>query len=356
MVKGYKHKLLPLRTLMWVGLVLIILLMCLSIVGTFLGTQRTARLFNSPPLAIYWLILTGLLAVALVAFRRLLRLPGLLAMHFGSVLVLVGAMVGSEVGHYLQQQLFGISKIRSGYMVIYEGHSENNVLSEDFQRKLGTLPFDIALRDFRIEYYGDESAAGLLQIQTRDEKKQQIVALPGRELELSPGEGTIKILRVFRNFRISLDGDERVITDQPGPAENPAVEVQLERPDGTQMTRYVFELFGGHDHQDDDFVLSYVSAPKMGIRDYLSDVEVLEDKKPVKRKLIEVNHPLYYRGYHFYQHSYDSQNERYTILSVVSDAGLYVVYAGYCLLCAGLFWHFWLRHIRKVRVEKTVDI
>ena len=81
------------------------------------------------------------------------------------------------------------------------------------------------------------------------------------------------------------------------------------------------------------------------IKDFLSDVEVVKDNKVVTRKNIEVNKPLHYGGYLFYQQGYDSDAGRYTVLGVTSDKGLGIVFLGYILLCAGVFWHFWLRHI-----------
>ena len=35
--------------------------------------------------------------------------------------------------------------------------------------------------------------------------------------------------------------------------------------------------------------------------------------------------------------------DEYTILQVVSDSGLNLVYGGYVMLIAGVFWHFWGR-------------
>ncbi len=81
------------------------------------------------------------------------------------------------------------------------------------------------------------------------------------------------------------------------------------------------------------------------IRDYISDVQVVKDGNVVAEKSIEVNHPLHFGGYHFYQSSYDAEGHKYTVLSVVSDMGLNLVYAGYLMLGIGVFWHFWVRHI-----------
>jgi cytochrome c biogenesis protein ResB len=81
------------------------------------------------------------------------------------------------------------------------------------------------------------------------------------------------------------------------------------------------------------------------VRDCISDVQVVKNGNVVAEKSIEVNHPLHFGGYHFYQNSYDAEGHKYTVLSVVSDTGLNFVYAGYLALGIGVFWHFWVRHI-----------
>ncbi len=95
---------------------------------------------------------------------------------------------------------------------------------------------------------------------------------------------------------------------------------------------------------------------KGGIRDYFSDITVVEDGKEILNKTIEVNRPLHYGGYHFYQYSYDADRGGYTILAVVSDWGLYAVYAGYWLLCAGVIWQCWLVNLKiKGTFKKIVS-
>jgi hypothetical protein len=225
------------RAVMWIALVMVVLLIILSIYGAFLGPYRAKNFFNSPVLSVYWLALMALLTAAFVAFRRLLRLPGLFLMHGGCILVLAGALWGSGTGLKIRNQLLGTDKIQAGQMVIFEGDAENHVILEDSGR-VKELPFHIKLKDFRIEFYKPEYA-----------------------------------------------------------------------------------------------------------RAYISDIQVVKDGNVVAEKSIEVNHPLHFGGYHFYQSSFDAEGHRYTVLSIVSDTGLNLVYAGYLALGIGVFWHFWLRHI-----------
>lgn len=324
------------RTVMWAALTLIILLIFLSVYGAFVGPERARDFFNSLPLAVYWLAFILLLIVGLAVFRRLVRVPGLLLIHAGCIGVLAGSMWGSEAGHKLQKNLFGIDKIRKGQMVIPEGGCENHVLLEN-NKQIKELPFSVELKDFRIEYYKPE----YLEIRTQQGTSWRIPVEIGTEFPLGTDFGAVKIIRTFENFKVNIEGGRNVPFDDPQPGFNPALEVQIESADGEVVTKYVFERFGGHAHPGDKFLLSYHRS----ISDYISELQITEDNKVVAEKNIEVNHPLHFGGYHFYQHSYDDQAGRYTVLMVVSDTGLTVVYAGYFMLCTGVFWHFWLRHI-----------
>ena len=69
---------------------------------------------------------------------------------------------------------------------------------------------------------------------------------------------------------------------------------------------------------------------------YDSYVTVIDGKKTFKYH-IYMNHILVYKGYRFYQASYD-MDEMGSILSVNHDPGMYVTYLGYLLLAIGFLW------------------
>jgi hypothetical protein len=85
----------------------------------------------------------------------------------------------------------------------------------------------------------------------------------------------------------------------------------------------------------------HLAQPRGAIQSYKSDVTVFEDNRKVGQAVIEVNHPLHWGGYSFYQSSYDAERGAYTVLSVVSDSGLMAVYLGMAILSIGAFWRFW---------------
>ena len=323
---------------MWAAMALIVLLFFLSVYGAFIGPARAKEFFNSAALGVYWVALGLLLVVGIVLFRRLLRVPALLLVHAGCILILAGAIWGSEAGRNLQKTLFGIDIVPTGQMQIYEGYSDNRVILED--NEIRELPFYIKLKDFRLEYY----QPGHIYIQTRQgDAAWEFPAAIGARFQLGPQFGIVEIVKVFENFKIAIDGDSSAAVDEPGTGTNAALEVRIESPDGLISPRYVFERSRGHIYPDAALYMSYERV----IRDYVSELQVIRNGQVVARKDIEVNHPLHFGGYHFYQHSYDAQAGEYTVLMVGPDTGLASVYGGFLALCVGAFWHFWLRKLPK---------
>lgn len=329
--------------MMYGVLILIASLIVLSVYGAFLGSNRAKVFFNSPALSVYWVVLMIFLAMAFALFRRLVRLPALLLIHAGCILVLAGGMLGSGNGLEIANRLFKTDKFQAGRMIIFEGHTENHVKLED-NDQIRELPFDIRLNDFRIEYYKPE----YLEVITSDGRRKIPVEV-GSIWSLGSDLGTVEILRVFENFKISIEGNRRYISDDSQAGYNPAIEVRIKSPDGVETTKYVFERFP--ESSSGEKVSFRYYRP---ISDYISDIQIVKEGKVVAEKSIEVNHPAHFGGYHFYQSSYDPDAHKYTILSVVSDTGLDLVYIGYVALIVGVFWHFWMSNIKR-RYEKRIN-
>jgi len=457
----------------WATLIATGLLVVLSGAGAFSGTEESRKLFNSGPLALFWVLFSALFVLGLVVFKRLRHSPGLLAIHAGSLLVLVGSLWASQGGHDLAKRLFNSRKIRAGYMRIQEGHSDSIVRDGDGQQ-LGRLPFSVGLEDFWLEYYdtwilaidvppvddtherpqtiipwagktGTEldvpfTGAKLTVLQYIDTAKavfreiddppleisdsgSEKIVVPveiGKKIPLPSGRGVLTIDRKFTH--LVVQGRKAVNVD--GSNANPAVQVRIEKPDGTEVydyawsrpvrmpgrgleglnLRYVLREFVGVETDPTSTVpamevlLTYegkslrewllardpmipvqlplasllgsrphvdahghrhagprllMGPPRGAIRDFKSRLVVLEEGKQIIEKVIEVNDPLHYEGYHFYQHGYDARAGRFTDLRVTSDSGLTFVYMGFFLLCAGTFWLFWVQpawaYFRKPR-------
>jgi len=329
---------------MWAGLWVLVLVIILVVFGAFLGTARAAVFFNSPATVLVWVLLLVLMLAGLVLFAPLHRRPGLMAMHLGSALVIAGAMWGSETAHTWRSRYLNDTRhpFRRGRMVIFEGQATDEVILTD--HRTARLPFTLQLDDFSLEYY----RPGTLLVTDQAGRRWSFPARIGAEYTLGDDDKThLRIRRVFGNFRLQIDESGRRAFDKPGPSDNPALELEITGPDGTETRRYVFAHFPGHFLPHETLRFTY----RLAVRDYRSTLTVLENGSPRRQKVIEVNHPLHYGGYHFYQFGYDDQAGRYTVLEVVSDAGLHVVYTGYALLIGGSVGHFWLGPLRRRRRE-----
>ncbi len=153
--------------------------------------------------------------------------------------------------------------------------------------------------------------------------------------------------------------------DRHGRIPTPAVKLRLSRGDRV-VTGW---MAGGEqsDHERVSLVPHYEDAhawrkagapeivlqrPFQAVREYKSELVVMRDGEEDLRKIGEVNDPLYYAGYHFFQSGYDSEGHRYTVLTVVRDRGLLMVYVGMALLVAGAVWRFWARPMLRRRRQE----
>jgi hypothetical protein len=81
-----------------------------------------------------------------------------------------------------------------------------------------------------------------------------------------------------------------------------------------------------------------VLAPKGGdsVRDYVSVLSVASEGHKVLSATVEVNHPLRYRGFSFFQSDYRPDDPTFSGFQVVRDPGMWLVYLGLILNASGV--------------------
>ncbi len=107
---------------------------------------------------------------------------------------------------------------------------------------------------------------------------------------------------------------------------------------------------------DDEKKKVLVLAPKGGdaVRDYLSTLSVIEDGRKVLTKVVEVNYPLVFRGFAFFQSDYRPEDPTFSGFQVVRDPGVWIVYTGFFLNAAGVFCAIFLPPVlRRRRAKKA---
>jgi hypothetical protein len=325
---------------LWAVVALSGLLLTLSAAGSFLGVARAAVLFNAWPLVIFWFLFALLLIAGLWTFEQLRHRPGSLMMHLAALLILSGAMWGSTRGHEAAKLLGCEQKIPSGRLLIFKGEAENLVRNES-GAALGRLPFSLGLSDFRVDYY-PSSGPPTLEIGDRQGRQTISPAEVGRKFAVADPRVEVEITQSFATLMV---GEKRQVFDAGGGPHNPALKLRLTWPDGQAEFRYVTSLFPEFGQRDDGLRLSYV-CPEAMPQQFTSSVIVTGNNGLKVPGTISVNHPMHFGGYHFYQTSCGQDPETgtlYTVLSVVSDAGLLATFAGFILLILGTLWHCWAR-------------
>ncbi len=137
-----------------------------------------------------------------------------------------------------------------------------------------------------------------------------------------------------------------------GEAERAVLELNELFPEQSSSSGDAPSPHGMHDTHSGGGARLFLLKPRGQVKSYRSEVAILEEGKQVRNASIEVNDPLHYRGYHLYQHSYRDGQPPATILQVVSDAGLWLVYLGFVLLGGGIIGWCWARpFVRGLKKE-----
>ncbi|MDD4888445.1 MAG: cytochrome c biogenesis protein ResB [Phycisphaerae bacterium] len=252
-----------------------------------------------------------------------------------------------------------------------------------------------------LEYLPHATASAALEIRPSKGLPVRLEAAAGSETTLADPAATVRIRRAFSRLQVTsrpaTQREDRVL-DAGGPPVNPALEVELAFAGKAPEIRYAFPEAGEPDgaglsmryvpaqpdesspqpavrvavhlqerswmfwilppaRADDSvcrdtwpawpedapfqFVLSR-SDDFGNIKSYNADVSVLVAGQEVERQVVEVNRPLHYGGYHFYQVDWDRRRDDVTIFEVRADTGVGWVFAGYAVGMFGLLWKFWI--------------
>ncbi|MFH1338505.1 MAG: cytochrome c biogenesis protein ResB [Candidatus Omnitrophota bacterium] len=332
------------------AIVLLALIIFFSVLGTFIpqGLERaeyihrygryTYNLFSALGFTdlfhAWWFILLlsllglNLLVCSLNRIRFRKSSAGLVVTHLSILIILTGAIIGAFLGE-------------RGFMPLYEGQASDSFVTN---KGIGKLDFKIHLDDFILEWYNKPGHQITAVVQDRKIKKVFLAEM-GKKY---PIEGTglaLQILRYLPDFYLK-DKNSGTRSDAPN---NPAVLVRIYK-DQASEDRWVFEKFPGFfEDKDKDVELLYKWQGQ--IKDFKSKLKVIDGESVVRTATIEVNHPLKFNGYTFYQSRYDLEQLNWTGLEVVKDPGVPFVYAGFILLNVGIILVFYPK-IRTGRPRK----
>jgi hypothetical protein len=236
--------------------------------------------------------------------------------HWSLLIILAGAIIGGFLG-------------KKGFIKLQEGQEVDFFMMGERKIPLG---FSIHLDNFHIEKYEEDEK--ILVIQDRASGLRNAVLLDvGTVWTDEESNLELRVLQIVQDFVLDINtGEVSSKSDMPN---NPAVYVEIER-DGTVHREWVFALHPTfHERKMENIDLFFQYRPGF-IKDYKSQLTVLLDGKKVEQKTIEVNNPLKFNGFVFYQSSYDQDEGKWSGLQVKKDPGIPLVYTGFIFMSLGL--------------------
>lgn len=333
-------------------------LMILLVIGTlaqrWIGLHEAYKLFFSS--FVFWAgpfplpgayILTGLLTVSLLIkflFFSPWKKPyaGIYIAHLGVLVLLLGGLLSA----FLAREGYLLIPEGSANAYVYDYHQRNLLIAKEgsavqiisFQKVKAGRPLHIEETPFILKII---QTCDNCEIKARSEKNEN-PALPfqgmARFVALEPkprqkqAESNLSALRFTIQGTAAADGTYIVFEDMPKPVE-------------IKTSQGIYKIFFGKEQRMLPFSLKLLDFQKENYpgtdmpKAYYSDV-VVQDGALEFPARIEMNKPLRYRGYTFYQSSFEQTPEtEITVLSVVENKGRLFPYISTSLIAAGLIVH-----------------
>jgi hypothetical protein len=310
------------------------------------------------------LLLVNLLSAHIVRFKLNLKRMGIILMHAGVILLLVGEFVTggfAEEGNMsiLEGQSSNfVEDIRTAELAIVDTSGPDDdlvvVVPESFLRSPeeplshNLLPFDI-----HIDQWMPNSQI-LGPMQSTPEQRSGANAGLGLELAAVP----VPVATGVTGGTVDLPSAYITLLTPDGPIGSYLVSIFFQetqqvvfagKPYTLQLRfKRTYKPYTLHliDFRHDKFVGTEQA------RNFSSDVRLVDPEKHVDRDVrIWMNHPLRHRGETFYQASF-MQGDTGTVLQVVKNPGWLLPYISCGIVTLGMLWHFGVKLNTFIRRQK----
>lgn len=243
--------------------------------------------------------------------------------HFGIWLVIATASVGS-------------SDLQRLTLPLYENQISSYAIKDD--STLVQLPFTVELNDFYIKNFNPNVI--VFNPNTREILNEPGINYSADSLNsFTYNNWTVEIVETLP--KSVFNGSEFVFKDTTTSQFSAFVKIS----DGNE-TNKVWISSGNYIDASAVSILENNLAISLSLpaeKKYVSEISIFNDNVKIDSLKIEVNKPYKYMGYKIYQQGFDNANgQDITILEVVKDPWLPVVYIGLIMLTIGSTMLLWL--------------
>ncbi len=232
---------------------------------------------------------------------------------------------------------------------VFRGKQSSVVL--DKKNNLYQLPFSIELVDFTMENYPSEIILYKDSVGAVKNSKDVDIFQAKTGLAIKIEDWHVKVLKYLPNA--SPSADSFIVNDIAGAITAAFIEIRNNKWSKKDSTILTWIASGNDFHQsrslyigDDSYFILNPPKPKY----YESKIKIHRQDSTIISGTISVNSPFRYNQWHIYQTGYDVTTGKYSefsILQLVQDPWLYVVYLGIAMLLLGSTFLFWYGKLNK---------
>ncbi len=211
------------------------------------------------------------------------------------------------------------------------------------------VPDDFTLASNRVRIVQHKEGSKVIAYIEGDKVTKIVNWEVGKKCEIGGTGFQLRIAKFFPSYSVQNE-----VTKKSDTMNKPALRVEIAGPRG-KVDDWILGQTPAKWYPDNNFALLYEKFG-MEIKDFKSKLRVIDNGNTVLSKTIEVNDPLKYNGYVFYQSSYDPEGGLYSGLQVTKNPGIVVVYSGFIILCVGVVFIFYLKPFLRRKSKKKEEV